>query len=183
MPAVRHHAAEAFLDDGVDEHARVACARGAHDDAGTLHASARSACAAAAGGDASECGLSLAGAVQHFERGRGGHGAVSLAGGGGMVVEDAAAGLHVTRSDVVCPICKRARLFEAAGVIYCPCGGLRLDTAHGMTLRNLSQQLEAATLAHAERCRAAPTFGMSDDPSFCALCLTCDVCNDFQIVV
>lgn len=84
--------------------------------------------------------------------------AAAAAGGGGGIASSLPASMMELRpSDVLCPVCARRYLFDYQRVVFCRCG-FRLDTAHGIGVRDLQEVLGELMTAHRAVCDAAPAF-------------------------
>jgi hypothetical protein len=85
-------------------------------------------------------------------------------------------------SDVLCPLCQHLHLFDVSGVIYCRCG-FRMDTANGLSLRHLQEQLVHSYASHASKCSHPPVYVVKKQFGLTALYLECSHCGDLQLIV
>jgi len=86
---------------------------------------------------------------------------------------------------VLCPICKRRNLLQNHYVIFCGCGGLRLDMQNeALNLPDLKTRLDSVFQFHAANgCVAVPVFSQHDKFGESALYMQCTQCNNFELVI
>jgi len=90
-----------------------------------------------------------------------------------------------TRGSVPCPQCQQHPLLQcdAGRVFMCRCG-FRFNSQHdGITLDFLRQQLAGAFTYHAQRCTHQPKVFVKDEYGVNLMCLTCNQCNGFSVIV
>lgn len=86
---------------------------------------------------------------------------------------------------VICPVCKRNQLLQNKQVLFCSCG-LRIDTGYdGITLANVSKQIDDSLKEHCILCSEEPVFSVlaMDELDLHNLTLSCKVCHFMAIVV
>lgn len=87
------------------------------------------------------------------------------------------------QSDVLCPLCRKRCLFVLETVVGCRCG-LRLNTAHGLTIAHLQSSLAETYATHrAGGCAEEPVYEVRDYFGIDALWMLCASCEDLQVVL
>lgn len=85
---------------------------------------------------------------------------------------------------VLCPLCREKALVQHSGVVLCPAGHLRLDlTTEGLTLNDLQGRLAAHFESHASSCPAFPVFLVDSRSGEDLLCLVCQHCRRFDVII
>ena len=91
--------------------------------------------------------------------------------------------IKVYPSDVLCPVCRKRCLFVLESIIGCRCG-VRLNTAHGLTISHLQQSLAETYDSHrAGGCAREPVYEIRDYFGCPALWMLCPSCEDLQVVL
>jgi hypothetical protein len=107
-----------------------------------------------------------------------GHGSAGDAGSA-----DWRSGAALRTSNLTCPMCRTQRLLHRRDVILCRCG-FRFDTAGGLSVDHLAEQLASAYGAHRAKCAAEPTFRVRGDfGGVCLLYFECGACGDMHVVL
>lgn len=87
-------------------------------------------------------------------------------------------------SPCVCPICRHGSLAVSFGVVFCDHCALRIDT-HGerVDIESVRDLLSRSIVGHAQGCTSAPRFAVDERFGLQTLCLTCERCEAFELIL
>jgi len=86
---------------------------------------------------------------------------------------------------LLCPVCRRCHVLQNRHVLYCGCGGLRLEVQHeGLGLQDMRDALASACVKHAQSgCTMDPIFQQDTHLGVSILFLKCTGCHALDAVI